>query len=249
MLWVLPVVGIVFLIRDKFGRLKNPVWRVLIGAMSGAFYAVFLAMVVGPAIQTPEVPFLPFAITAGAAAGAFPRKTERKSAGWVSSLCLLVLVIVLTWTTFYVAQTAISKRESLRLVVIKLTPEPHSLRWAEKDNFIALNDSEVHAVESATRSVPSGALIPIEFFEKERGANSTVILIMRRDVSDYIRLKKPDRGLVTYLQTPDGSWQESDISTHGDALVLSPDPGSGQTLIEIEGMLGSTSTEVGVSHP
>ena len=76
----------------------------------------------------------------------------------------------------------------------------------------------------------------------------TVILVMVADVSDSVRLPKPNRGLVTYVQKLDGSWQGRDAIAKGYAVRLSPNPENGRTRIEVEGTLGTSGTEVGVSH-
>ena len=80
------------------------------------------------------------------------------------------------------------------------------------------------------------------------GASATAILVMKQDVSEDVRLPRPKRGVAVYVQRADGSWQGADRNVAGSVLLLSPNRDSGFTRIEIQGLWGSTSTEVGVSH-
>src|SRR5690242_20675150 len=68
-IWTLPLVGLILLTRRNL--VKHPVWGALIGAGIGGLYAVALSFLVGPSIQTADVPFLPLAMTMGTGFGAF----------------------------------------------------------------------------------------------------------------------------------------------------------------------------------
>lgn len=106
----------------------------------------------------------------------------------------------------------------------------------------------MHAIEDATRSVRSGALIPVSSFGVGKEASATVILVMLRNVSDTVQLPRPSHGLVTYVQEQDGSWKgRRDAAATGYAIRLSPVQENGWTRIEIEGPLGTAATEVEVS--
>jgi hypothetical protein len=252
-LWTLPVAGLMILMRKKFAGLKNPARGgpigVVIGAMIGALYAVLLSLLVGPSTQAVDVPFLPLTMTAGTAVGAsvFSREARSTSRRWSVALCLSVILVI--WTGFYAARASFARRESFRLIVIKLaSDDPQPLHWVKNGGSIPLTDAEIHAIEEATRSVRSGALIPISSFGVGKEARATVVLVMLRDVSDSVRLPRPDRDIVTYVQEQDGSWQGREDNAKGYAVRLSPVPENGGTRIEIEGPSGTASTEVGVSH-
>jgi hypothetical protein len=248
LLWTLPAAGLVILLQLKFSQLKNSAWAGPIGALVGALYCVALSFLVGPSIQAVDVPFLPLTMTVGTVVGtvALSRAAMPTFRKWSVAVCLLVILV--TWTGFYAANASFAKRESFRLVVVKLTSDSQPLHWVQNKDSIPLNDLEKHAIEEATRPVPSGALIPLSSLDLGKEAHATVVLVMLRDVSDSVRLPKPNRGLVTYLQKEDGSWQGRDANAKGYAVRLSPNPGNGGTRIEIEDTLGTTGTEVGVSH-
>lgn len=162
-------------------------------------------------------------------------------------MCLLVILVI--WTGFYAASASFARRESFRLIVIKLTSDSQPLHWVQNGDSIPLNDTEKHAIEEATRSARSGALIPFSSLGVGKEARATVVLVMLRDVSDSVRLPRPNRGLVTYVQKQDGSWQGREANAKGYGVRLSPNPENGRTRIEIEGALGTSRTEVGVSRP
>ena len=231
--------------QKKFARLKNSAWVSPIGALVGALYAVALAFLVGPSIQAVDVPFLPLTMTVGTAAGAVTLSSKARPT-FTAAVCLLVILV--TWTGFYAASAAFSRTDSFRLIVIKLTSDPQPLHWVQDGDSTPLNDTEKHAIEEATRSAPSGALIPLSSLEVGKDARATVVLVMLRDVSDSVRLPRPGHGLVTYVQKQDGTWQGPDANAKGYAVLLSPNPENGHTRIEIEDTWGTTVTEVGVSH-
>jgi hypothetical protein len=247
-LWTLPVAGLTILMGKKLAGLKNLAWGGPIGAAIGALYAVSLSLLVGPTIQAVGVPFLPLTMTVGTVGGsaAHFREAIPTRRWWSVALCLSVILMI--WTGFYAASASFSRRESFRLVVVKLTSDTQPLHWVENGDSIPLNNTEKHAIEEATRSVRSGALIPISSFETGKEASATLVLVMLRDVSDSVRLPRPNRGLVTYIQEQNGSWQGRDADAKGYAVRLSPVPENGGTRIEIEGPLGTVATEVGVSH-
>jgi hypothetical protein len=248
-LWTLPVVAMMILMQKKFAGLENPAWGSPIGAVIGALYAVALAFFVGPSIQAVDVPFLPLTMTVGTAVGAAALSREARPTSrrwWSVALCLAVILVI--WTGFYTASAFFARRESFRLVVIKLTSDPQPLHWAENGNSIPLNNTEKHAIEEATGSVRSGALIPLSSLKIGKEARTTVVLVMVRDVLSSVRLPRPGRGLVTYVQEQDGSWQGLEPNAKGYGLRVSQDQENGYTRIEIEGPSGTTSTEVGVSH-
>jgi hypothetical protein len=239
----------IVLIQRKFAGLGNPAWGGPIGAVIGALYTVALAFLVGPSIQAVDVPFLPLAMTVGTAVGAaaLTRETRPTSRRWWSvALCLSIILVI--WTGFYTASAFFARRESFRLIVIKLTSDLEPLHWVENGDSISLNNTEKHAIEEAIGSVCPGALIPLSSFKIGKEARATVVLVMVRDVSDSVRLPRPGRGLVTYVQGQDGSWQGRDANAKGYALRVLPNQETGYTRIEIEGPSGTTSTEVGVSH-
>ena len=248
LLWTLPVAGLMILIRKNFAQLKRPAWAGPIGAVIGALYAVALTFLIGPTIQAVGVPFLPLTMTVGTVVGvaALPRQPTLTSRRWSVGLCLSVILAI--WVGFYTASASFSSRDSLRLIVIKLTSDPQPLHWVQNGGSIPLNNNEMHAIEEATRPVRSGALTPISSFVVGKQASATVVLVMVRDVSDSVRLPRPSRGLVTYVQEQDGSWQGREANAKGYAIRLSPVQENGGTRIEIEGMLGTTATEVEVSH-
>lgn len=250
MLWTLPLAGLTILGGKKFAGLKNPAWGGPIGAAIGALYAVLLSLLVGPAIQAVGVPFLPLTMTVGTVGGGstalFREAIPTSRRWWSVVLCLSVILMI--WTGFFTARASLSKRQSLGLIVIKLTSEPQPLHWAQDGSSIPLKETEIHATEEATRSVRSGALIPISSFGVGNDARATIILVMLHDVSESVRLPRPDRGLVTYVQQQDGSWQGRDADGKGYGLLLSPIQENGWTRIEIEGPLGTAATEVGVTH-
>jgi hypothetical protein len=152
------------------------------------------------------------------------------------------------WTGFFAARASLSKRQSLRLIVIKVTSDPQPLHWARDGSSIPLNDIEIHATEEATRSMSSGALIPISSFGVGKEARATIILVMLRDVLKSVRLAKPNSGLITYVQDQDESWQGRQADPKEYAIRLSPVPENGGTRIDIEGPFGVVGSEVGVSH-
>jgi len=236
------------LIRKKFAQLKDSAWAGPIGALVGALYAVALTFLVGPSIQAVDVPFLPLTMTVGTAVGAATLSREAKPTfrRWSGAVCLFVILVI--WAGFYAASAAFARRESFRLIVIKLTSDSQPLHWVQNGNSIPLNDTEKHAIEEATRSARSGALIPLSSLKVGKDARTTVVLVMLRDVSDSVRLPRPNRGLVTYVQKLDGSWEGPDANVKEYAVRLSPNPENGSTRIEIEGALGTSGTEVGVSH-
>jgi len=246
--WTLPAAGLMILIRKKFAQLKDSAWAGPIGALVGALYAVALSFLVGPSIQAFDVPFLPLTMTVGTAVGAVTLSREARPTfrRWSGAVCLLVIPVI--WAGFYAASAAFSRRESFRLIVIKLTSDPQPLHWAQNGDSTPLNDTEKHAIEEATRSARSGALIPLSSLKVGKDARTTVVLVMLRDVSDSVRLPRPGRGLVTYVQKQDGTWQGPDANVKGYAVLLSPNPENGYTRIEIEDTWGITATEVGVSH-
>jgi hypothetical protein len=251
LLWTLPVAGLMILMQKKFAQLKNSAWASPIGALVGALYAVALAFLVGPSIQAVDVPFLPLTMTVGTAvtavgAAALSREARPTFRRWSGAVCLLVILVV--WTGFYAASASFARRESFRLIVIKLTSDSQPLHWVQNGDSIPLNDTEKHAIEEATRSARSGALIPFSSLKVGKEARATVVLVMLRDVSDSVRLPRPNRGLVTYVQKQDGTWQGRDPNAKGYAVRLLPNPENGCTRIEIEGTWGTTATEVGVSH-
>ena len=92
-------------------------------------------------------------------------------------------------------------------------------------------------------------VMPLHLRRVGKEARATVVLVMLRDVSDSVRLPRPGRGLVTYVQKQDGTWQGPDANVKEYAVRLSPNPENGRTRIEIEGALGTSGTEVGVSTP
>ena len=242
--WTLPVIGLVILVRKRFA--KNPAWGAPIGAGIAALYAVALSLLVGPSIQMVYVPFLPLAMTVGTAVGAAPSfgADTRTSRRWSLALCLLLICAI--WTAFYVASASLEKGKAFRLVVIKLASDSQPLHWVQDGGSISLSSAEKHAIEEeTTRSVHSGALVPLTYFELGHGASATVVLVMSNDVSSLVRLPRPARGLVTYVQKVDGSWQGADVNAKGDALVLSPE--NSYTKITIEGASGTTATGVSVS--
>lgn len=243
-IWTLPVAGLMLLMRKTLA--KHPAWRAAVGAGIGALYAVALSFLVGPSIQMVYVPFLPLAMTVGTAVGAAtPSGADiRTSRRWSLALCLLLISAI--WTAFYVASAFLERREAFRLVVIKLASDSQPLHWVQNGGSISLSNAEKHAIEEeTTRSVHSGALVPLTYFELGHGASATVVLVMSNDVSSLVRLPRPARGLVTYVQKVDGSWQGADVNAKGDALVLSPE--NSYTKITIEGALGTTATGVSVS--
>ena len=248
LLWTLPAAGLVILMQLKFAQLKNSVWAGPIGALVGALYAGALSLLVDPSIQAVDVPFLPLTMTVGTVVGiaALSREAMPTLRKWSVAVCLLVILV--TWTGFYAARASFARRESFRLIVVKFAPDSQPLHWVQNADSIPLNDSEKHAIEEATRPAPSGALTPFSSLVVGKGAHATLVLVMLRDVSDSVRLPKPNRGLVIYLQKEDGSWQGRDPNAKGYVVRLSPNPENGGTRIEIEGALGTTGTEVGVSH-
>jgi hypothetical protein len=249
LLWTLPAAGLMILMRKKFAQLKNSAWAGPIGALIGALYAVALTFLVGPSIQVVDVPFLPLTMTVGTAVGAAAlsreaRPTFRRGSG---AVCLLVILVI--WTGFYAASASFARRESFRLIVIKLASDSQPLHWVQNGDSIPLNDTEKRAIEQAIGSVRSGALIPLSSLKRGKEARATLVLVMVRDVSDSVRLPRPGRGLVAYVQGQDGSWQRPDANAKGYGVRLSPNPENGRTRIEIEGALGTSGTEVGVSTP
>jgi hypothetical protein len=248
LLWTLPVAGLMIFMQKKFAQLKNSAWASPIGALIGALYAIALAFLVGPSIQAVDVPFLPLTMTVGAAVGVatLSRKARPTFRRWTVAVCLLVVLV--TWTGFYAASASLSRRESFRLIVIKLTSDPQPLHWVQNGDSTPLNDTEKHAIEEATLSARSGALIPLSSLKVGKEAGATVVLVMLRDVSDSVRLPRPSRGLVTYVQKQDGTWQGLEANVKGYAVRLSPNPENGGTRIELEGTFGITATEVGVSR-
>ena len=247
LLWALPVVGFIFLLRLKLVRWRESIWVVLIGASIGALYAYVIALLAGPAVQAPALPFLPVAMTCGAVGGVIPLGRNGLASRKHSMFVCFALVLTL-WIAFFKARVYFQKKESFRLVVIKLSPEPKPLHWAKGTSFISLKREEIEEAEKATGTASLGVMMPVDLFTVGPDANATVILVMQRDVSDRIRLPMPDRGLVVYVQNADGSWQNraSDVNSH--SLVLSPTEGTGFTRIEIEDALGSTATEVRLSQ-
>ncbi len=185
--------------------------------------------------------------TAASVVGLLSREARPTFRRWSGVVCLLVILVI--WTGFYAASASFARRESFRLIVIKLTSDSQPLHWVQNGDSIPLNDTEKHAIEEATRSARSGALIPFSSLGVGKEARATVVLVMLRDVSDSVRLPRPNRGLVTYVQKQDGSWQGRDANAKGYAVHLSPNPENGRTRIEIEGALGTSGTEVGVSTP
>jgi hypothetical protein len=248
LLWTLPVAGLMILMQKKFAQLKNSAWAGPIGALVGALYAVALAFLVGPSIQAVDVPFLPLTMTVGAAVGAATlfREARPTFRRWSVAVCLLVILV--TWTGFYAANASFARRESFRLIIIKLTSDPEPLHWVENGDSIPLNNTEKHAIEEAIGSVRPGALIPLSSLKIGKDARATVVLVMVRDVSDSVRLPRPGRGLVTFVQGQDGSWQGRHANAKGYAIRVLPNQENGYTRIEIEGPSGTTSAEVGVSH-
>ena len=248
LLWTLPAAGLMILMRKKFANLRDSAWAGPVGALVGALYAVALTFLVGPSIQALDVPFLPLTMTVGTIVGtaALSRETRPTSRRWSVVLCLSAILV--TWTGFYAASASFARRESFRLIVIKLTSDPEPLHWVENGDSIPLNNTEKHAIEEAIGSVRPGALIPISSLKIGKEARTTVVLVMVRDVSDSVRLPRPGRGLVTYVQGQDGSWQGRDANAKGYALRVLPNQETGYTRIEIEGPSGAISTEVGVSH-
>ena len=236
------------LVRKKFAQLGNPAWAGPIGALLGALYAVALTFLVGPSIQAVDVPFLPLTMTVGTTVGtaALSREARTTSRRWSVALCIVFILVI--WTGFYAARASFARRESFRLIVIKLASDSQPLHWVQNGNSIPLNDTEKRAIEEATRSVRSGALIPLSSLMVGKEARETVVLVMLRDVSDSVRLSRLGRGLVTYVQQQDGTWQGPDTNVKGYAVRLSPNPENGCTRIKIEGIFGTTATEVGVSH-
>ena len=248
-LWTLPAAGLMILMRKKFAQLKNSAWAGPIGALIGALYAVALTFLVGSSIQVVDVPFLPLTMTVGTAVGAAALSREARPTfrRWSGAVCLLVILVI--WTGFYAASAFFARRESFRLIVIKLTSDSQPLHWVQNGDSIPLNDTEKHAIEEETRSARSGALIPFSSLGVGKEARATVVLVMLRDVSDSVRLPRPNRGLVTYVQKQDGTWQGRDPNAKGYAVRLSPNPENGRARIEIESALGTSGTEVGVSTP
>lgn len=248
LLWTLPAAGLMILVRKKFAQLGNPAWAGPIGALLGALYAVALTFLVGPSIQAVDVPFLPLTMTVGTTVGtaALSREARTTSRRWSVALCIVFILVI--WTGFYAARASFARRESFRLIVIKLASDSQPLHWVQNGNSIPLNDTEKRAIEEATRSVRSGALIPLSSLMVGKEARETVVLVMLRDVSDSVRLSRLGRGLVTYVQQQDGTWQGPDTNVKGYAVRLSPNPENGCTRIKIEGIFGTTATEVGVSH-
>ena len=242
-LWTLPVIGLMLLMRKKLA--KHPAWRVLVGAGMGALYAVALSFLVGTSILMAYVPFFPLAMTVGTAVGAAPSfgADMRTSRRWSVALCLVLICAI--WAAFYVASASLEKRESFRLVVIKLASDSQPLHWVQDGGSISLSSAEKHAIEEATRSVHSGALVPLTYFERGHGARATVVLVMSHDISGLVRLPKPARGLITYVQKLDGSWQDANVNVKGYAVVLSPE--NSHTQITVESALGTTGTDVSVS--
>jgi hypothetical protein len=247
LLWTLPIAGLIILMRKKFPKLKNLAWAGTIGTAIGTLYAVALSFLVGPSILAVDVPFLPLAMTVGATVGtaAFSREARTTSRRWSIALCLVFILVI--WTGFYAAHASLARRESFRLIVIKLASDSQPLHWLQNGDSISLDDTEKRAIEEATRSVRSGALIPLSFLKVGKEARVTAVLVMVRDVSDSVRLPRPGRGLVTYVQEQDGSWQGRDANAKGNAILLSPAE-NGHTLIKVESALGAIGTEVGVSH-
>src|SRR5262249_3267992 len=141
-------------------QLKNSAWAGPIGALVGALYGVALSVLVGPSIQAVDVPFLPLTMTVGTVVGTVAPSREAMPTlrKWRVALCLLVILV--TWTGFYAANASFARRESLRLIVVKLAPDSQPVHWIQNKDSIPLNDSEKHAIEEATRSAPAGALIP-----------------------------------------------------------------------------------------
>ncbi len=184
--------------------------------------------------------------TAASVVGLLSREARPTFRRWSGVVCLLVILVI--WTGFYAASASFARRESFRLIVIKLTSDPEPLHWVENGDSIPLNNTEKHAIEEAIGSVRPGALIPISSLKIGKEARTTVVLVMVRDVSDSVRLPRPGRGLVTYVQGQDGSWQGRDANAKGYALRVLPNQETGYTRIEIEGPSGAISTEVGVSH-
>ncbi len=160
LLWTLPAAGLMILMRKKFANLRDSAWAGPVGALVGALYAVALTFLVGPSIQALDVPFLPLTMTVGTAVGAaaLSRETRPTFRRWSGAVCLLVILV--TWTGFYVASASFARRESLRLIVIKLISDSQPLHWVQNGDSIPLNDAEKHAIEEATQSARSGALIP-----------------------------------------------------------------------------------------
>ena len=250
LLWTLPAAGLVILVQLKFAQLKNSAWAGLIGALVGALYSLALSFLVGPSIQLFGVPFLPLTMTVATVVGTAPlsRETRPIFRRWSGAVSLLVILVI--WTGFYAASASFARRESFRLIVIKLASDSQPLHWVQKEDSIPHGDAEKHAIEEAIRSPRSGALIPLSYLQVGKEVRATVVLVMLRDVSDSVRLPRPMRGLVTYLQEQDGSWQGGDANAkaYAYAVRLSPNPENGRTQIAIEGALGTTGTEVGVSH-
>src|SRR5580765_8105554 len=118
------------LMQKKFAQLKNSAWAGPIGALVGALYCVALTFALGPSIQAVDVPFLPLTMTVGAAAGtaALSRAARPTFRRWPVAVCLLVILV--TWTGFYAANASFARRESFRLIVIKLTSDSQPLHWA-----------------------------------------------------------------------------------------------------------------------
>jgi hypothetical protein len=241
-IWTLPLVGLILLTRRNL--VKHPVWGALIGAGIGGLYAVALSFLVGPSIQTADVPFLPLAMTMGTGFGAFAGSKEAMPTSRRWSLVVCVLTVLVVWTGFYVARASIAKNESFRLVVVRLVSGAQPLHWDQNGDSIFLSDAEKDAISEVLRSRRTGALFPLSSIKLGKEAHVTLVLVMSHDVSNFVRLPKPTRGLVTYVQEEDGSWQGTSGDTRGYSLFLSPE--SGHTQIKIEDALGTTSTQVRV---
>lgn len=247
-LWTLPVVGLIVLARAWFARADHPVWAVLLGAVIGGLYAFALSLIVGPMITAVAVPFLPFALTIGAASGVAVAMASAGRAPRAWAVILFVLLIPAIWTAYSALRSDLSNRESFRLVVIRVTPDTQPLHWVQSESSISLSKSEMKEIEDTTRPVRSGALFPIDSFEVGEHSNATVALVMDHDVSSVTKLPRPERGFVTYVQDENGTWHGVPPNAKGYSLVLLPVPGSTNTRIDVQNAFGTDSTEVAVSH-
>jgi hypothetical protein len=198
LLWTLPAAGLMILIRKKFAQLKDSAWAGPIGALVGALYAVALSFLVGPSIQAVDVPFLPLTMTVGTAVGAVTLSKEARPSfrRWSGAVCLLVILVI--WAGFYAASASFARKESFRLIVIKLTSDSQPIHWVQNGDAIPLSDTEKHAIEEATRSARSGALIPFSSLNLGKEARATLVLVMLRDVSDSVRLPRPGRAASSH---------------------------------------------------
>jgi len=82
-------------------------------------------------IQAVDVPFLPLTMTVGTTVGAATLSREAKPTfrRWSGAVCLFVILVI--WAGFYAASASFARRESFRLIVIKLTSDSQPLHWVQ----------------------------------------------------------------------------------------------------------------------